>query len=138
VRSTATASRLALAGLALVLIGWAVNLASYWTMTQATRSLAIVTLAALIVLLAGRGLPSMAAWFPLVLGLVGAVIALDHWRQLQRLGEEQFELAITDYLPFLLYAVGVVLVIVAGALAGIPARPVNAPPATAPTPRRGG
>jgi hypothetical protein len=97
-------------------------------MTQATRSLAILTLAALIVLLAGRGLPAMATWVPAVLGLVGAIIALDHWRQLQRLSEET-ELGITDYLPFLLYALGVALVIAAGALAGIKARLATAPPA---------
>jgi hypothetical protein len=128
-RSSDRPSRLAQVGIALFLVGWAINLASYWQILQATRSLAVVTLAALIILLVGRGLPALAAWVGIVLGAIGALVTLDHWNQLLRLGETRLTLGITDFVPILLVSVGVALVTVAGVLLVLAARTVAAPPA---------
>jgi hypothetical protein len=136
IRSTATTSRLALAGIGLVLVGWALNLASYWNMSAATVVLTVLTLAALVILLTGRGLPALSAWAGVALGAVGAVITLDHWNGLLRIGRTQLTLGITDFLPILLISVGVALIIVAGVLLGLAARPVATPPT--PTPQPGG
>jgi hypothetical protein len=138
VRSGDRSVQLALIGLALVLLGWAINLASYWTMRQATPTLALLTVAALTIELAGRGLPLLAAWVGIVLAGLGALLALDLWGQLTRLGETRLELGLTDYLPFLIYVVGLVLILAAGARVvmstrvGLPPGPA-APPAPPPT-----
>ena len=115
-RPSAPGPGLASVGLALVLVAWGLNLASYWTMTQATLALGILTLAAVIVLLAGRGLPLLTAWVGVALGAIGALIALDHWGQLQRLGETRLELGVTDFVPFLLYALGIAAIIAGGVM----------------------
>lgn len=130
VRAADLPTRLALAGVALVLVGWALNLASYWTMSQATRSLVLVVVAALIGVLAGRGLPAIAAWVGAAVGLVAGLVWLDHWGQLQRLGEERLALEVTDYLPLLLILLGIVGVVAGGALAGMAARAVASSPTT--------
>jgi hypothetical protein len=114
IRSNDTSAQLALFGLLLVVLGWAVNLSSYWTMVQATLSLTVLTLAALLIVLAGRGLPPAATWAGLLLAGVGALLAVDQWGQLSRLGETRLELGLTDYLPFLVYVIGLVLIIAAG------------------------
>lgn len=131
VRSTDLPTRLVVAGYVLVLIAWAVNLASYWTMNQATRSLWVLTLAAAITLLASRGLPVLSAWVGVAFGAIGALIALDHWNQLVNLGDDT-SLGVTDFLPLLIYSIGIALIIAAGVLIGLAARAVTAPPPTAP------
>lgn len=136
IRSTPQGPRLALAGLALVLVGWAINLASYWTMRQAVPSLAVLTVAASLVVLAGRGLPAMSAWLGAALALVGAFFAIGLWGQLMRLGEDDLTLDILDYLPFVIFVGGLVLILVAGVLSGMAsgsgsraATPPSTPPA---------
>jgi hypothetical protein len=114
VRSKDTSAQLALFGLLLVLLGWAINLASYWTMVQATLTLTVLTLAALLIVLAGGGLPREATWVGLGLTVVGAFLAIDQWNQLSRLGETRLELSLTDYLPFLIYVIGLGLIAAAG------------------------
>ena len=113
VRANDDRAQLALFGLLLVLLGWGINLASYWTMRQATLSLTLLTLAALIIVLAGRGLTVVAAWVGIALAAVAALLALDQWSQLSRLGDTRLELGLTDYLPFIVYVAGLVLIIAA-------------------------
>jgi hypothetical protein len=129
VRSKDTSAQLALFGLLLVLLGWAINLASYWTMRQATLSLTVLTLAALLIVLAGRGLPLVATWAGLALAAIGAFLAVDQWSQLTRLGETRLELGLSDYLPFLIYAIGLVLIAAAG-VRRLMVPPADAPPAS--------
>ena len=132
IRSSDRSAQLALLGLALVLLGWAINLASYWTMRQATPTLALLTLAALIIVLAGRGLPQLATWVGIVLAALGALVALDLWGQLTRLGATRLDLGMTDYLPFLVYIVGLVLILAAGVRVVMVTR-VGLPPAPSAT-----
>ena len=127
VRANDDRAQLALFGLLLVLLGWGINLASYWTMRQATLSLVLLTLAALIIVLAGRGLPVMAAWAGIVLAAVAGLLALDQWGQLSRLGDTRLELGVTDYLPFIVYVAGLVLIIAAGARTVMATRPDAGP-----------
>jgi hypothetical protein len=128
IRANDTSAQLALFGLLLVLLGWAINLASYWTTRQATLSLTVLTLAALLIVLAGRGLPPAATWVGLVLAGIGALLAVDQWDQLSRLGATRLELGVTDYLPFLIYVIGLVLIAAAGVrrLMVKPAEPAQA------------
>ena len=150
VRTAVTAgdqgTRLAVCGLALVLIGWALNLSiSYWTMAQATLSLALATFAVVVIVVAPRwaevlpGIP--VAWVGAAFGVVVALLAIDQFSALGHLGV-QTELGLTDYGPFFLYVLGIIAIIAGGVLAGMPtwqARPrapapaVVTPPTTAPT-----
>lgn len=132
VRSSDRSVQLALLGLALVLLGWTLNLASYWTMRQATPTLTLLTLAALIIVLAGRGLPPLATWVGIVLAAIGALVALDLWGQLTRLGATRLDLGLTDYMPFLVYIVGLVLILAAGVRVVMITR-VGLPPAPSAT-----
>jgi hypothetical protein len=140
VRSTDRSVRLALGGLALVLVGWAVMLASYWTMHAAAVTLALITLSALIVALAGRGLPVITAWAGVAGALLVVLLAINQWGELARFSEGRFDIGVSDLLPFLVYVVGIVLVIAGGALTGMaampktpaaPAAPPPAPPSSA-------
>lgn len=137
IRSRDRSVQLALIGLALVLLGWAINLASYWTMRQATPTLTLLTVAALTIVLAGRGLPLIATWVGIVLAALGALVALDLWGQLSRLGDTRLDLGLTDYLPFFIYLAGLLLILAAGARVIMTTR-VGLPPAPAPPPSSGG
>jgi hypothetical protein len=97
-------------------------------MVQATLTLAVLTLAALLIVLAGGGLPTAATWVGLGLTVVGALLAFDQWGQLSRLGETRLELGLTDYLPFLIYVIGLVLIAAAG-VRRLMVRPADTSPA---------
>jgi hypothetical protein len=139
IRSRDRSVQIAIIGLVLVGLGWALNLASYWTMRQATPTLALLTVAGLTIVLAGRGVPPLATWVGIVLAAVGALLALDLWGQLTRLGATRLDLGLTDYLPFLIYVAGLVLILAAGARVimttrvGLP----SAPSAPSPPPSTG-
>jgi len=133
-RSSDRSARLAIGGLALALLGWAVMLAGYWTMRQAAPSLVLITLAALVVLLAGRGLPAIATWVGVALGALSALLAIGLWGQLTRLGESRLDLGLTDYLPFIAYVAGIALVIAGGALTGMEAMPRSPASPASPNP----
>lgn len=114
-------SRIALGGLVLVLIGWALNLSiSYWTMSAATLTLTVLTLATVIIVASGRiATPIPAAWVGVVLGVFGAYLALELWGELADLGENRVDLAITDILPFLIYVVGILGILAGGVLTAL-------------------
>jgi hypothetical protein len=114
--------RLAVGGLALVLLGWALNLSiGPWRMSAGSLSIALSTIAVIVIVVAPRwektlpGIP--VAWLGAVLAVIVAFLAIGHWGSLGRLGE-QTELGLTHYVPFLIYVAGVVLIIVGGVLAG--------------------
>jgi hypothetical protein len=139
-------TRIAVGGLALVLIGWALNLSiGDWRMVAATPSLAFATFGVVVIVVAPRwaevlpGIP--VAWVGAGFGIVVALLAIDQFGALGRLGIRT-ELGLTDYVPFLVYVLGIVAIIAGGILAGMPtwqARPkapapaVVTPPTTAPT-----
>jgi hypothetical protein len=137
IRSRDRSVQLALIGLALVLLGWAINLASYWTMRQATPTLTLLTVAALTIVLAGRGLTPLATWVGVVLAALGVLLALDMWGQLTRLGDTRLDLGLTDYLPFFIYLAGLLLILAAGVRVIMTTR-VGLPPAPAPPPSSSG
>ena len=131
-------TRLAVGGLALVLIGWALNLSiSYWTMAQATLSLALATFAVVVIVVApqwSKVLPGIpVAWVGAAFGILVALLAIDQFGALGHLGIST-ELGIEDYGPFLLYVLGIVAIVAGGVLAGMPiwqARPKAPAPAVA-------
>lgn len=117
----------AAAGLILVLVGWAANLSiSYWTMAQASLTLAVLT-AATAIILASRRItsPVPAAWAGVILAVFGAILAFGQWGDLNKLGRERIELGPDDFLAFLLYAIGLALIIVGGVMTALEQRPVN-------------
>lgn len=120
-RATALPARLAILGLALVLVGWAINLASYWTTRQAAAIVVVLVVAALLVALAGRGLPAMASWIGGALAVIGAVLAASLWGQLMRLGDD-IDLDLLDFLPFLVIVVGLLAILGGAAQAVMAAR----------------
>jgi hypothetical protein len=129
-------TRLALIGLALVLIGWTLNLTiGYWTMAAATLTLASLTLAAVIVILSRQiASPIPAAWIGVVLGVFAAWLAIGLWSTLADLGNRTVDLGISDILAFLIYVVGLALIVVGGVLTALDQGTSHAPTATEPPP----
>jgi hypothetical protein len=113
-------TRIAAAGLLLVLIGWAFNLSiSFWTMGQAALPLAVLTIAALTIAEAPRiESPIPVAWVGAGIAVFGAILALAHWNDLVSFGRTELELDVLDFLGLLAYSVGVALIIAGGVLSG--------------------
>jgi hypothetical protein len=114
-------TRMDAAGLGLVLLGWALNLSiGLWSMSGATLSLAALTLAAVIVLVSTRiAAPIPVAWIGVVLGVFAAWLAIGLWSELTSLGETRIELSASDILAFLVYIVGLGLIIAGGILTAL-------------------
>ena len=135
-----TGTRLALSGLALVLIGWAINLSvGYWTMRQAALPLALLTSATVLVIVAPKWTPTLPgiplAWVGAGFAALALLLAIGQWGSLMDLGSTQVELGIFDLLGFLVYLIGIVLTIVGGVLAGLAARPKREPSPAVPDDR---
>lgn len=113
-------TKIAAAGLLLVLIGWAFNLSiSFWTMGQAALPLAVLTIAALTVAEAPRiQSPVPVAWVGAGIAVFGAFLALANWGDLTRLGQTQRVLQPLDFLGIVAYSIGVALIIAGGAISG--------------------
>ena len=112
--------KVAAAGLAIVLAGWAINLSlGFWTMQQAALPLAVLVIAALTIVEAPRiASPIPVAWVGAAIAAFAAILAIGHWGDLTRLGRTEVSLDLVDYLGFLGYALGIVLIIAGGALSG--------------------
>lgn len=138
-RSADQGTRIAAAGLGLVLLGWAYNLSlSWWEVGQAALPVAVLTLAALVILEAPRvRLAVPTAWVGAGIGAFGALLLLWNWSALLAIGRTRLELDPPDVVGFLVYTVGTVLVIVGGYLSGrdalSPRSGVTGPPTTGPT-----
>jgi hypothetical protein len=113
-------AKIAAIGLALVVVGWALNLSiSFWTMGQAAVSLAILTIAALTVVEAPRiASPIPVAWVGAGIGAFGALLALTQWADLTSLGRTGSVLDPGDFVGLLVDSVGCALIIAGGALSG--------------------
>lgn len=117
--------RLAVSGLALVLIGWGLNLSiGYWNMNAAATSLALLTIAAVVIIVAPRwsdALPEVPlAWAGAIIAAVALLVAVGLWGELMELGAEHVALGVIDLVAFLLAVIGILVLIVAGALGGRP------------------
>lgn len=124
---------IALAGLGLVLLGWALNLSvGYWTMAAATLSLTVLTVAA-IVIVVSRGIssPVPAAWVGVVLAVFGVILALEQWGKLATLGDGRgVDISIVDLGSFFIYVLGVLAILGGGVLTALEAHGmVNRPTA---------
>jgi hypothetical protein len=116
-----TWTRLTLGGLGLVLLGWAVNLSvGYWVISAAVLSLAALTIATVVIVLTRRiPSPIPAAWLGVVLGVFAALLAVGLWGELAELGDSQVDLSIVDILAFLIYVVGILVIIAGGVLTAL-------------------
>lgn len=114
-------------GFVLVLVGWAANLSiSYWTMAQASLSLAVLTVATVVILASRRvESPIPVAWAGVVLGVFGAILGFGQWGELNKLGRERIELGATDFGAFLVYAIGLVMIIVGGVMTALEQKPIT-------------
>jgi hypothetical protein len=113
-------AKLALGGLALVLLGWAFNLSiSFWTMGQAALPLAVLTIAALTIAEAPRmQSPIPVAWVGAAIAIFGALLVLGNWNELLTLGRTDLELDPGHFIGILAYTIGTILIIVGGVLSG--------------------
>jgi len=117
----------AAAGLILVLVAWVLNLSiGQWTMAGASLSLAVLTVATAVILVSRRvSSPIPAAWAGVIVAVFGAILALGQWGDLNALGQEQVELGPLDFLAFLLYIVGLVMIIAGGVMTALEQKPIN-------------
>lgn len=128
-------TKIVVAGLLVVLIGWAFNLSiSFWTMGQAALPLAVLTIAALTVAEAPRiQSPVPVAWVGAGIAVFGALLALANWGDLTRLGQTQRVLQPVDFLGIIAYSIGIALIIAGGAISGRALwRPATSPATVAP------
>jgi hypothetical protein len=112
--------KVAAAGLALVLVGWAINLSiGFWVIGAAALPLAVLTIAALTVAEAPRiKAPIPVAWVGAGIAVFGVLLAIGDWGDFARLGRTEVSLDVIDYLGFFGFALGAVVIVVGGALSG--------------------
>jgi hypothetical protein len=127
--------KIAAVGLAIVLIGWAINLSvGFWVIGAAALPLAVLTIAALTVVEAPRiTSPIPVAWVGAAIAVFGVLLAISYWGDFARLGRTEVSLDLIDYLGFFGFALGAVVIVVGGALSG-QAVWATRQPATAATP----
>jgi hypothetical protein len=113
-------TKLAIAGLALVLLGWAFNLSiSFWSMGQAALPIAVLTIAAFTVAEARRiSSPLPVAWVGAGIAAFGALLVLGNWNELLMFGRTEVTLDPGYFVGILLYTVGTILMITGGVLSG--------------------
>lgn len=134
IRSGDRGVMIAVAGFALVMGGWALNVSfSFWTLAQAALPVAVLAIAALTVVEAPRiPSPIPVAWVGAAIAVFGAILAVAHWGDLTSLGQTELELDLFDFLGLLVYTVGAGLIIAGGVLSGagtLPADPSAEDPA---------
>jgi hypothetical protein len=141
-------TRLAVAGLALIVLAWLLNLSiGFWNMNAAATPVALLTIGAVLVVVQRRWLAVLEeiplGWVGAGFGVVGLLLAIGLWGELMEIGLTRVDLELIDYLPQVLSFLGIAGIIVGGVLAGLPtwqARikvpppAVATPPTTAPAP----
>lgn len=127
IRSGDRGVMIAVAGFALVIVGWALNVSfSFWTLAQAALPVAVLAIAALTVVEAPRiPSPIPVAWVGAAIAVFGAILAVAHWGDLTSLGQTELELDPFDFLGLLAYSVGAALTIVGGVLSGAATLPAD-------------
>jgi hypothetical protein len=113
------ATRLVLAGAALVLVGWLGNVVfGFWFLEAGSEVITFVLFSALVM----RGaadpdqplrLPLPAAFVALASAIIAAIIAVQH---MGRILERSAGAELDDWLPLLVYVAGVVIVVVGAAI----------------------
>lgn len=106
-------TRIAIAGVGLVLIAWALHLSiGFWSFAPASWGIAAIVLAGVVLFVRAQlALPFPASWIAIVLGLFAAWTAFGQWNSLMDVGARRVELDLTDLVPFLIYVVGIVAVL---------------------------
>jgi hypothetical protein len=135
-------TRLAVAGLALVVIAWLLNLSiGFWNMNAAATPVALLTFGAVLVVVQRRWLAVLEeiplGWVGAGFGVVGFLLAVGLWGDLMDIGRTRVDLELSDYLPQVLQFLGIIGIIAGGVLAGLPtwqARIKVPPPAVATPP----
>lgn len=127
IRSADRGALIAVAGFALVMGGWALNVSfSFWTLAQAALPVAVLAIAALTVVEAPRiPSPIPVAWVGAAIAVFGAILAVAHWGDLTSLGQTELVLDPFDFLGLLGYSVGAGLIIVGGVLSGAATLPAD-------------
>jgi hypothetical protein len=137
-------TNIALAGAGLVLVAWILHLTiGFWAFGPAAWGITALVLAVVVLVFRDDiGTPFPAAWIAVVLAVVGAVIAVGQWSALMDIGATRVTLGLEDYLPFLIYVIGIVAILGGSmlvAMAGMRAAGGDTPPPpAAPPPPNGG
>jgi len=113
--------RIGIAGAALALLGWAGNVTiGVWNFTPSAMVVALIVLAAVVLHAAGRRLeqgtasPVPLSWAAVVLAGLATLLMIDHFRAFSDLMSDG-DLGVENWLVFLLYAIGV-LILLGGAI----------------------
>ncbi len=124
-RGAERGAMLAAVGAGFVLLAWVLHLTiGFWALGPASWGLAAVVVAAVLLLVAPDvRLPSWIGWVAVVLALFAGWTAFGQWGALMEVGEDRIELGLEDYLPFLVYIAGILLVLGGAVLTAIQATP---------------
>ena len=127
--------RLALGGLLLVLVGWALSLSvGYWVVEPAIVPVALAAAATGLILIAGR-IHEWVSWIGAGVAVLAVLMTIGLWGKLMDLGENQIELGIIDIGAFLLAAIGMLLIAAGGVIAALPAGAIAQARAALDTPK---
>ncbi len=127
--------RLALGGLLLVLVGWALSLSvGYWVVEPAIVPVALAAAATALILIAGR-IHEWVSWIGAGVAVLAVLMTIGLWGKLMDLGENQIELGIIDIGAFLLAAIGMLLIAAGGVIAALPAGAIAQARAALDTPK---
>jgi hypothetical protein len=118
-------TRLAVAGLVLVVLAWLLNLSiGFWNMNAAATSVALLTFGAVLVVVQRRWLAVLEevplGWVGAGFGVVGLLLAIGLWGELMDIGRTRVDLEFIDFLPQVLSFLGIAGIIAGGVLAGLP------------------
>jgi hypothetical protein len=131
-------TRVAIAGVGLVLFAWLLNLSiTFWSFAPASWGIAAIVLAGVVLFVrSGLALPFPASWIAIVLGLFAAWTAFGQWNSLMDVGARRVELDLADLVPFLIYVVGIVAVLAGSVMVAMEEtrRAGTVAPATSPAP----
>ncbi len=124
-RGAERGAMLAAVGAGLVLLAWVLHLTiGFWALGPASWGLAAIVVAAVLLLVAPDvRLPSWIGWVAVVLALFGGWTAFGQWGALMEVGDGQVVLGLEDYLPFLVYVAGILLVLGGAVMTAIQATP---------------
>ncbi len=124
-RGAERGAMLAAVGAGLVLLAWVLHLTiGFWALGPASWGLAAIIVAAVLLLVAPDvRLPSWIGWVAVALALFAGWTAFGQWGALMDVGEDQVVLGLEDYLPFLVYIAGILLVLGGAVMTAIQATP---------------
>jgi hypothetical protein len=112
-RDSDMGTNVAVLGAGLILLAWLLHVTiGFWAFGPAAWGIAAVVLAVIVLVFRDEiGTPFPAAWISVGLAVFTVWVAFGQWNALMDIGATRLELGLDDFLPFLVYVVGIACVL---------------------------